>query len=94
MHEHVSNMSLPRGSSEGRRPTCPYCFRRYLSPFQLQSHIKAVHHPADQPAGVCLSVSDTCVYLFQLFLRCSQIPSTLIGCCDAVRFTSLSECLL
>uniref|UniRef100_A0A3B5K4G5 Pogo transposable element derived with ZNF domain a n=1 Tax=Takifugu rubripes TaxID=31033 RepID=A0A3B5K4G5_TAKRU len=53
MHEHVSNMSLPGGSSEGRRPTCPHCFRCYLSPFQLQSHIEAVHQPAEQPAGKC-----------------------------------------
>lgn len=73
MHEHVSNMSLPGGPSEGQRPTCPQCFRCYLSPFQLQRHIEAVHQPADQPAGVCLSVSDVvlwccvihaCVWLF------------------------------
>lgn len=77
MHEHVSNMSLPGGSSEGRRPTCPYCFRCYLSPFQLQSHIEAVHHPKYQPAGVCLSVclslTHVCVS-FSYFLDVLRIP--------------------
>lgn len=63
MHEHVANMSLPGGSAEGRRPTCPYCFRYYLSPFQLQSHIESVHHPTHQTAGACLSVSDMCASL-------------------------------
>uniref|UniRef100_A0A7N6A845 Pogo transposable element derived with ZNF domain a n=1 Tax=Anabas testudineus TaxID=64144 RepID=A0A7N6A845_ANATE len=42
MQQHVSMMSQ-QDADVDTLPLCPHCFRRFLSPFKLQSHLEAVH---------------------------------------------------
>ncbi|KAF3706891.1 Pogo transposable element with ZNF domain [Channa argus] len=88
MQQHVSMMSQQDGDMDSL-PSCPHCFRRFLSPFKLQCHLEAVHSQCESTATckICeLDFSSELAFLWHM--KNTHKPGEMPYVCQVCDFRS------